>query len=66
MTDADVTDAAGGDEPVTGTDRAEEFAERVGTDPTPEQIAEYQRLEGDPAAVGAVDEDAPEPMEPPD
>lgn len=28
-------------------DPAEEFAEEVGVDPTPEQVAEYQRLEGD-------------------
>jgi hypothetical protein len=34
-------------------------------DPTPEQIAEYQRLEKDPAAA-TLDEEAPEPLEPPD
>jgi hypothetical protein len=34
-------------------------------DPTPEQIAEYQRLEHDPVAA-ALDEEAPEPIEPPD
>jgi hypothetical protein len=28
-------------------DPAEEFAEEVGVDPTPEQVAEYQRMEGD-------------------
>jgi hypothetical protein len=51
-----------GDEPVTDTDRAEELAESVSVDPTPEQIAEYQRLAGD----AATDEDLPEPLEPPD
>jgi hypothetical protein len=54
-----------GDEPVTDTDRAEEFAESVGVDPTPEQIAEYQRLEHDPDAA-ALDSEMPEPQEPPD
>jgi hypothetical protein len=54
-----------GEEPVTGVDRAEEFAESVGVDPTPEQIEEYRRLEGDPAAPGPADE-LPEPLEPPD
>jgi hypothetical protein len=49
-----------GDEPVTDTDRAEELAESVGVDPTPEQIAEYQRLAHDPAAP-AGDDDLPEP-----
>jgi hypothetical protein len=28
-------------------DPAEEFAEEVGVDPTPDQVAEYQRMEGD-------------------
>jgi len=28
-------------------DPAEEFAEEVGVDPTPEQVAQYQRMEGD-------------------
>ena len=28
-------------------DPAEEFAEEAGVDPTPEQVAEYQRMEGD-------------------
>jgi hypothetical protein len=28
-------------------DPAEEFAEAAGVDPTPEQVAEYQRMEGD-------------------
>ena len=54
-----------GDEPVTDTDRAEELAEAAGANPTPEQIAEYQRLEKDPAAA-ALDEETPEPLEPPD
>jgi hypothetical protein len=54
-----------GDEPVTDTDKAEEFAESVGVDPTPEEIAEYQRLEHDPTAP-AADDDMPEPLEPPD
>jgi hypothetical protein len=51
-----------GEEPVTGVDRAEEFAESVGVDPTPEQIAQYERLEGD----DSVPLDEPEPLEPPD
>jgi hypothetical protein len=56
---------AAGEEPVTDTDRAEELAAAAGVDPTPEQIAEYQRLEKDPAAA-TIDEEAPEPLEPPD
>ncbi|HEV7824538.1 MAG TPA: hypothetical protein VGP02_06500 [Mycobacteriales bacterium] len=59
-----MSEASEGEEPVTGTDRAEEFAEEVGVNPTAEEIAEYQRLEGDAAAP--VDDEAPEPLEPPD
>ncbi|HEY0485138.1 MAG TPA: hypothetical protein VGD72_02675 [Mycobacteriales bacterium] len=58
-----MSDASEGEEPVTGADRAEEFAEDVGVDPTPEQIAEYQRLEGDDSVPTG---DMPEPTEPPD
>lgn len=42
-------------------DPAEEFAEEAGVDPTPEQVAEYQRLEGDLPDGQTDDVDAPEP-----
>jgi hypothetical protein len=54
-----------GDAPVTDTDRAEELAAEAGVDPTPQQIAEYRELEGDPTAP-APDDGMPEPLEPPD
>jgi hypothetical protein len=60
-----MTEPDQGDAPVTDTDRAEELAEAAGVDPTPEQIEEYRRLEGDPAAAGP-DDGTPEPLEPPD
>ncbi|MCW2609515.1 MAG: hypothetical protein QOC93_1632 [Actinomycetota bacterium] len=60
-----MSEPAEGDEPVTDADRAEELAEGAGVDPTPEQIAEYQRLAHDPAAPSTGDE-PPEPLEPPD
>lgn len=37
---------------------AEEFAEKVGVDPTPEQVAQYQRMEGDLPEEPAEDADA--------
>jgi hypothetical protein len=54
-----------GEAPVTDTDRAEELAAEAGVDPTPEQIQEYQRLEGDPVA-DALAAETPDPQEPPD
>jgi hypothetical protein len=41
-------------------DPAEEFAEEAGIDPTPEQVAEYQRLEGDLPDGQTEDVGAPE------
>ncbi len=43
---------------------AEDYAASVGTDPTPEEINTYLALEGEPplsAAVGAAEEQAPDP-----
>lgn len=49
----------------TGTrpdlDPAEEFAEEVGVDPTPQQVAEYQRLEGDLPGAESEDVEVPAP-----
>lgn len=42
-------------------DPAEEFAEEAGVDPTPEQVAEYQRLEGDLPDGRADDAEVGEP-----
>lgn len=45
------------------SDAAEEFAEAVGVDPTQEEIAHYQRLEGEPPAEdeNVPGEAAPDP-----
>ncbi|MFL6143717.1 MAG: hypothetical protein ACJ72N_17880 [Labedaea sp.] len=40
-------------------EEAEEFAEQIGVDPTPEQIDEYRERIGEPTPD-------PEPVEPPD
>lgn len=47
-------------------DPAEEFAEEAGVDPTPEQVAEYQRMEGDDVPDAEVEVAAPDPSVVPD
>jgi hypothetical protein len=55
---------AGAAEPASDSDleAAEEYAESVPVDPTPDQVNEYLRLVGDPDAVEAD----PDPAELPD